>query len=141
MNVLISSAAAKVLLVKAFQAAMSSSGTVSFRCWITSACAQTVQAEARVTGLFDFAESAPRSASSTPSTFAITSRKRPVPEAHLSLVMNFTMFPASSSFTALQSCPPMSMTVRAVGTSHCAPLPWQAISETASLMKVILSRP
>ena len=57
-------------------AAMSSTGTPSFRCWITSAWAQTVQADARMTGFLARADSSPSSSSLTPSTRAITSRNR-----------------------------------------------------------------
>jgi hypothetical protein len=50
-----------------------------------------------------------------PSVREITSRKRPVPAAHLSFIRKSVRLPASSSWITLLSWPPISMTVRSAG--------------------------
>ena len=57
----------------------------------------------------------------------MTSRKRPVPAAHLSFIWKFFIMPFSISMT-FTSCPPMSMTVRTSGNRKVAPLAWQLSS-------------
>ena len=46
---------------------------------------------------------------------AMASRKRPVPAAHLSFITKFCTVPSALRWMTLESCPPMSMTVRASG--------------------------
>ena len=73
--------------------------------------------------------------------FAIMSRKRPVPAAHLSFITKFTTLPRSSMRITLESWPPMSMTVRAWGNRKCAPLAWQVISVAEASDRPMVSRP
>ena len=65
---------------------------------------------------------------------AITSRKRPVPAAHLSFMMKFSIIPLSLREITLASCPPMSMMVRTSGKTQWAPRAWQlsSLTDTAS---------
>ncbi len=65
---------------------------------------------------FRLEERAPNSSRSTSRARAITSRKRPVPAAHLSFIAKFMTRPFSSMTTALLSCPPMSMSDRMDGS-------------------------
>src|SRR6056297_156506 len=118
-----------------------SMGSPEFKYLMTSACAHTVHVEESVIGDLDFPDSGPSSLISSPKTFAMTSRKRPVPDAHLSLAAKRSTWPSEFNFMALQSWPPISITVRADGRSQRAPLPWQEISDTALSANSIFSRP
>ena len=75
------------------------------------------------------------------SALAIASKNLPVPAAQRSFMANSMTFPFLSTDMTLQSCPPISTTVRTAGFSQCAPRAWQVISETFSLAKGTLSRP
>jgi hypothetical protein len=67
---------------------------------------------------------------------------RPVPAAHLSFIRNSFTFPFSSQRMILQSCPPMSSSVRTDGPyMKFAPRAWQAISVIALSAKGMLTRP
>ncbi len=58
----------------------------------------------------------------TPTNLAITSIDRPAPAAHLSFMTKLVTFPVSLQVMTLQSCPPISKTVRAEGNVQWAPL-------------------
>ena len=73
--------------------------------------------------------SAESSSWETPRRSAMTSRKRPVPAAHLSFMANFATRPERRRMT-LVSWPPTSITVPSGPKSRAAPRPWQVISVT-----------
>ena len=96
--------------------------------WLmTSLSANTVQVELISTVLVDWAPRVPRSSTFTSSTRAITSRKRPVPAAHLSFITKLVITPFSTC-RIFTSWPPMSMTVWTWGNRNVAPLAWQLSS-------------
>ena len=72
---------------------------------------------------------------------AISSRKRPVPAAHLSFMTKLVTFPSPSRQMTLLSWPPMSTMARAWGYSRWAPRAWQVISVTWPVAKGMLLRP
>ena len=89
--------------------------------WLmTSLSAKTVQVELMPMRFVDSAESFSRSSMLTSRTRAMTSRKRPVPAAHLSFIWKLTIAPFSI-FKTLTSWPPMSMTVCTFGNRKNAP--------------------
>jgi hypothetical protein len=51
----------------------------------------------------------------------MASKNRPVPAAQRSFIAKSATFPSSSMEIALQSCPPMSMTVLTAGDIQWAP--------------------
>ncbi len=106
-----------------------SRGTSWARRLITSLSANTVHMLDISTGSAP-SESAPSAPTSVSRAPAITSRKRPVPAAHLSFMEKSTTPPAPSVFITLLSWPPMSMTMSVPGTRNWAPLAWQVISVT-----------
>ena len=61
--------------------------------------------------------------------------------AHLSFRRNWATLPRSSQRMALQSCPPMSKMIRAVGKKKWAPRAWHPISVMVLLAKGTLTRP
>ena len=60
-------------------------------------------------------ESSPTSSMGMDRRSAKTSMPRPVPAAHLSFMAKAVTFPFSSQRITLQSCPPMSSTLRTLG--------------------------
>ena len=86
---------------------------------MTSDSAKTVHILEMFISVVDFWERGPISLMSTSSTLAMTSRKRPVPAAHLSFMQKSTTLgplgPSVVRATALLSCPPMSMIVLVLG--------------------------
>ena len=90
-------------------------------CDMTSDSANTVQVELMLMVPSAFASRSLRSATPTSSILAITSRKRPVPAAHLSFIRKFSSLPLSPMLITLASCPPMSRSVLAWGYMVCTP--------------------
>jgi hypothetical protein len=72
----------------------------------------------------------PISSSGTPSVIDTISRYFPVPAAHRSFIAKLSALPSGPRPMSFESCPPMSITVRALGKRYEAPLAWQRISET-----------
>jgi hypothetical protein len=105
-----------------------SSGCPSATSPITSLSAKTVQVEETVTGRSARAATAATSSSGTWSRARITSRKRPVPAAHLSFIPKSITSPAGPIRIAFESCPPMSTRIPGVAASAKAPRAWQVIS-------------
>ena len=67
---------------------------------------------------------------------------RPVPAAHLSFIRNARTLPCSSQWMILQSCPPMSSSVRTDGPyMKLAPRAWHAISVMALSANGMFTRP
>ena len=107
------------------------SRTPRARSEMTSDSANTAHWLLTWAGCLDFSATAPSSRRSMPRIAAAFSKKRPVPAAHLSFITNSTTLPVvGSTLMAFESCPPMSMIVRAFGMSACAPIAWQLISVT-----------
>ena len=98
---------------------------------MTSDSANTVQVLLTTTFSVLRASYSPICSTLSSSTRAMLSMKRPVPAAHLSFMKKHWTAPFSSMEMALQSCPPMSRMVRAVGKRKWTPLLWQLISLTA----------
>ena len=82
---------------------------------MTSLSAKTVHMLDIFAGLSEVRDRGPKLSRSTSRACAITSRNRPVPAAHFSFITKSFTRPVSSMDMALESCPPMSMTVRAEG--------------------------
>ena len=89
---------------------------------MTSDSEKTVQVEEIFEGLAALKYSPSSWATSSWRILAMTSRKRPVPAAHLSFIWKLVMIPDSVMDMTLASCPPMSMSVRASGTWEKTPL-------------------
>ena len=75
------------------------------------------------TGFLDFLDIGPSSSRLTPRVLLITSRKWPVPAAHLSFITKLSSFPDWLTLITLASWPPMSITVRIFGLIVYAPKP------------------
>ncbi len=122
-------------------AAISITSMPSFIRVTTSDSANTLHWLVMVAGFFDLSESDDMPSRPHSRTRAIASKNLPVPAAQRSFITNSRTLPFSSSDITLQSCPPISTTVRTEGRIHCAPRAWQVISEMFSLAKGTLSLP
>ena len=88
---------------------------------MTSLSANTVHIELTVAASFEARAASPSSSISQPSALAITSRKRPVPAAHLSFISKSSTRPAGPRRITLVSWPPMSRIERTSGKRRVAP--------------------
>jgi hypothetical protein len=95
---------------------------------ITSLSAKTVQVDETATGRSARADSSRTSSNGTCSRPRITSRKRPVPAAHLSFMAKSSTSPAPPRRITLVSCPPTSRSTPGRGRRRKAPRAWQVIS-------------
>ena len=120
---------------------MSAMGVSSATRLTTSLSAKTVHMFEIFTSRFHSRPTRQNSSIESSMARAVASRKRPVPAAHLSFMTKLSTPPASSRWMTLESCPPMSMTVRASGARKCAPRAWQVISVMAESMSGMASRP
>ena len=108
---------------------------------MTSDSANTVHVEEMVATFSDCSSKPDRSDTLQPKIDAITSRKRPVPAAHLSFIAKFSRSPEEEIERTLASWPPMSMTVRTPGKSFEAPLAWHDSSDIWPSVQSMRLRP
>lgn len=108
---------------------------------ITSLSAKTVHVEDIFILFVAFKVRLSSPSRSTLRAFAITSRNRPVPAAHLSFITKCVTFPSSDTDIALESWPPISIIVHLRGYKEKIPLAWQVISVAVVVEKPVICLP